>query len=131
MSQHYFFQIKKCGIIDCNICKPLRSDQFDFSIYEIHKSILGLTHKWTSWSYTLNLTDLIDKFKDKDKEHIITDDYNDSSLLMLNKDFINSTSIINDKCRLLETINEKDIYEILPLVIFFCDCCCICLYLLL
>jgi len=31
VSRHYFFQIKKCGIIDCNICKPLRSDEFDFS----------------------------------------------------------------------------------------------------
>jgi hypothetical protein len=38
-------------------------------------------------------------------------DYNDSSLLMLNKDFINSTSIINDNCSLLETINEKDIFD--------------------
>ncbi|PKK64053.1 hypothetical protein RhiirC2_788029 [Rhizophagus irregularis] len=30
-SRHYFFQIKKCGAIDCNICKPIRSDELDFS----------------------------------------------------------------------------------------------------
>jgi hypothetical protein len=38
-------------------------------------------------------------------------DYNDSSLLMLNKDLIPSTSLINDNCCLLETINETDIYD--------------------
>ena len=26
-----FFQIKKCGKMDCNICKPIRSDDLDFS----------------------------------------------------------------------------------------------------
>ncbi|CAB5356215.1 unnamed protein product [Rhizophagus irregularis] len=30
-SRHYFFQIKKCGAIDCDICKPIRSDELDFS----------------------------------------------------------------------------------------------------
>jgi len=30
---------------------------------------------------------------------------------MLNKDLINSTSIINDNCCLLEKLNEKDIYD--------------------
>src|SRR5436190_1078378 len=30
-SRHYFFQIKKCGEADCNICKPLKSDEVDFS----------------------------------------------------------------------------------------------------
>jgi hypothetical protein len=34
-------------------------------------------------------------------------DYNDSTLVMLNKDL----SIINDNCCLLETINEKDNYD--------------------
>jgi len=30
---------------------------------------------------------------------------------MLNKDLINSTSIINDNCCLLDTINEQNIYD--------------------
>ncbi|CAF1211431.1 unnamed protein product [Rotaria sordida] len=38
-------------------------------------------------------------------------DYNDSSLLMLNKDSITSTSITNDNTCLLDTINEKEIYD--------------------
>jgi hypothetical protein len=38
-------------------------------------------------------------------------DYNDSSLLMINKDLIPTTQINNDHCCLLETINEQDIYD--------------------
>ncbi|CAF3633821.1 unnamed protein product [Rotaria sp. Silwood1] len=38
-------------------------------------------------------------------------DYNDSSLLMLNKDLITSTLITNDNSCLLDTINEKEIYD--------------------
>ncbi len=30
-SWHYFFQIKKCDEINCNICKPLKSNRIDFS----------------------------------------------------------------------------------------------------
>ncbi|GBB89518.1 hypothetical protein RclHR1_16200004 [Rhizophagus clarus] len=36
-SRHYFFQIKKCGKADCNICKPLKSDEVDFS--QVHSLI--------------------------------------------------------------------------------------------
>ena len=25
-SRHYFFEIKKCGLLDCHICKPIRCD---------------------------------------------------------------------------------------------------------
>ncbi|UJR08141.1 hypothetical protein I4U23_012417 [Adineta vaga] len=38
-------------------------------------------------------------------------DYNDSSLLMLGKDILSTTPIINDSCCLLDTINEHDIYD--------------------
>ncbi|CAF3058645.1 unnamed protein product [Rotaria sp. Silwood2] len=38
-------------------------------------------------------------------------DYNDSSLLMLNKDLIASTPITNDNSCLLDTIHEKEIYD--------------------
>ncbi|CAF0989336.1 unnamed protein product [Adineta ricciae] len=38
-------------------------------------------------------------------------DYNDSSLLILNKDLLSTTPIINDSCCLLDTINEHDIYD--------------------
>jgi hypothetical protein len=38
-------------------------------------------------------------------------DYNDSTLLMLNKDLFNSSAIINDNCCLLETPSEKDSYD--------------------
>jgi hypothetical protein len=42
-------------------------------------------------------------------------DYNDlsspSSLLMLNKDTITPTSLLNDNCCLLEKLNEKEIYD--------------------
>ncbi|CAF1404208.1 unnamed protein product [Rotaria magnacalcarata] len=38
-------------------------------------------------------------------------DYNDSALFMLNKDLITPASVANDKCCLLETINEKEIYD--------------------
>lgn len=38
-------------------------------------------------------------------------DYNDSALLMLNKDLVTSTSLMNDNCCLLDTINEKEIYD--------------------
>ncbi|CAF1395310.1 unnamed protein product [Adineta steineri] len=38
-------------------------------------------------------------------------DYNDSTLVMLNKDLITSSSLLNDNCCLLDTINEHDIYD--------------------
>lgn len=38
-------------------------------------------------------------------------DFNDASLLMLNKDLFNAGTISNDHCCLLETISEKDIYD--------------------
>ena len=38
-------------------------------------------------------------------------DFNDASLLMLNKDLFNASTITNDHCCLLETISEKEIYD--------------------
>jgi hypothetical protein len=39
-------------------------------------------------------------------------DYNDSSLMMLNKDLgASAVAVMNDNCCLLETIHEKDIYD--------------------
>jgi hypothetical protein len=39
-------------------------------------------------------------------------DYNDSSLMMLNKDLgAAAAAVMNDNCCLLETIHEKDIYD--------------------
>lgn len=38
-------------------------------------------------------------------------DYNDASSLIMKKDLIGSGSLTNDNSSLLDTINEKDIYD--------------------